>query len=118
MKKDIRGTERAIAALLQVGVLLSAAVIFAGLVLFLATGVSGYEGNAYPVDLPAIVTGLLALKPYAVILTGLFILILTPFVRVGASMIFFIQQRDKAYTIITAIVLIILLISLFLGKTE
>lgn len=118
MKKDIERTELTIAKLLRVGVLLSAAVILAGLVLYLITGASGYANDLYPTNPLLILSGVLTLKPYAIILTGLFILILTPIFRVGVSIIIFIKEKDKLYILITSLVLIILIVSLILGKVE
>jgi uncharacterized membrane protein len=118
MKKDIQSTELTIAKLLKAGVLLSAAIIFTGLALYLITGVSGYENNVYPTNLILIISGVLSLKSYAIMMTGLLILILTPIFRVGVSIIVFAKEKDKLYIIITASVFIILIISLILGKVE
>jgi uncharacterized membrane protein len=118
MKKDIERTELKIAKLLTVGVLTSAAVILIGLVMYLVTGSGGYPDGAFPTDPAAILQGLLALRPYAVILLGLFLLILTPIFRVGVSIIVFIREKDKLYVIITSAVFIILIVSLVLGKVE
>ena len=51
-------------------------------------------------------------------LTGLFLLILTPILRVGSSILLFWRQGDRLYVVITASVFLILIISLFLGKVE
>ncbi|MGB9809623.1 MAG: DUF1634 domain-containing protein, partial [Caldanaerobacter sp.] len=65
-----------------------------------------------------IIKGFLALKPYAVILTGLLLLILTPVFRVAVSIITFLYEKDYTYTFITTLVFIILIISFILGKVE
>lgn len=116
MKKDIENTELKIAKLLTAGVLLSAAIILVGLILYLVTGTGGYPGDTYPTSPIAILEGILALKPYAVILFGLLILVLTPFLRVGVSIIVFAKEKDRLYVIITAVVFLILVVSLVLGK--
>ncbi|MFC4619142.1 DUF1634 domain-containing protein [Camelliibacillus cellulosilyticus] len=117
---ESRATEESvdhlIGKLLRIGVLTSASIIVGGLSLFLVTGKSGYVASRYPYKLIDIWTGCLALKPYAIILGGLFLLILTPFFRVGAAMILYLIQKDYLYTIITALVFIILIISFFIGK--
>ena len=118
MKKDVTRTELTIAKLLKVGVLLSAAIIFIGLALYLITGTGGFNDGAFPTDPLAIFNGLLSLKPYAIILIGLFILILTPIMRVGVSIIVFARERDSLYVVITSVVFLILIISLILGKAE
>ncbi len=118
MKKETERTELTIARLLKVGVILSAAVILIGLILYLVTGTGGYDGGAFPTNLLLILQGLLSLKPYAVILAGLLILILTPFFRVGVSIIVFVREKDMLYVVITSAVFLILIISLILGKAE
>ena len=114
----IEDTEIFISKALRIGVLLSAATIALGLLLFLITGKSGYPGNTFPSSPVQILQGLLQIKPYAVILTGLMLLILTPIFRVGVSIITFFMEKDYLYVTITSIVFIILMISLFLGKGE
>ena len=78
-----------ISKFLRVGVLLSAAIVFIGLGMFLITGSSGYAANYYPTTPWEIFKGLIAFKSYAIILTGLIILILTPVFRVGVSILVF-----------------------------
>lgn len=116
--KRIEDTEIFISKALRFGVVLSAATIGLGLLLLIITGNSGYNGNTFPTSPVQIVKGLLLLKPYAVILTGLLLLILTPVFRVGISIITFLKEKDYLYTAITSIVFIILMISFILGKGE
>jgi hypothetical protein len=54
----------------------------------------------------------------AVVTLGLILLIATPIMRVAVSMVGFNLQRDRTYTAISALVLIVLLISSLLGKVE
>lgn len=108
--------ETAISKMLRIGVILAAIVIITGLVLFLATGDSGYPGDTYPISFSAILSGLLAFKAAAVIQTGLLLLILTPVLRVFVSLFLFWAERDYRYVIITAIVFVILILSFVLGK--
>lgn len=118
MKKDAERTELTIAKLLRVGVMLSASIILIGLVLYLITGTSGYDNNTYPTNPLLLLGDILTFKPYAIMMIGLLILILTPIFRVGVSIIVFIKEKDKLYILITALVFIILMISLVLGKVE
>lgn len=113
--KDIEGTIR---QALKFGVLLSAGVILAGFVLYIVTGISGYPNDGYPTNLVQIFKGAVALKSYAIILVGLFILILTPVFQVGMSVITFWKKRDYTYMKISGLVFAILLISFLLGKVE
>jgi uncharacterized membrane protein len=117
-KSNIEDIEIIISKSLQVGVLLSAIVMLAGFLMFILTGHSGYENNTFPSSLPMIMQGLVAFKPYAIILTGLFFLILTPVFRVGVSIIVFLKEKDFLYVAITAIVFSILIVSFLLGKVE
>lgn len=107
-----------ISKFLRAGVFLSAAIVGIGLVKFLVTGNSGYPVNYFPTTLKEILVGFIGLKSYAIILTGLIILILTPVFRVGVSILVFIKEGDYLYVKITSLVFIILLISFMLGKVE
>lgn len=106
-----------ISKFLKIGVLVSAFIIFIGFIMFLITGDSGY-GNTFPTTPVAIFQGLIKLKSYAIILTGLLILIATPVFRVGVSIIVFIKEKDYLYVKITSLVFLILIISFVLGKVE
>lgn len=117
-KSQIDEVELIISKLLMMGVLLSAIVIFIGFIMFLAIGNSGYIGDTYPTNPIAILQGLVLFKPYAIILTGLLILIATPVFRVGVSIIVFIREKDYLYVKITTLVFIILIVSFILGKVE
>jgi uncharacterized membrane protein len=115
-----------IPVVLVVGVGLSAAVLVAGLALLVATGRTGYHealtpqllvaraGTVlFPVTVGDVLSGVAALRPFAVIELGVLLLIATPVLRVAASVILFFVERDHFYTGVTLVVLIILLISLF-----
>lgn len=114
--KNIEDAEIWISKTLRAGVVLSAVITGLGLILFVLTGNSGYPGESFPASLVEILKGLFAFKPYAVILSGLFVLILTPVLRVGVSIITFLKEKDYLYAAITATVFVILIISFFLGK--
>ncbi len=118
MKYDAEKAQLAIAKLIRAVVLSSAAIILIGLIMYLITGVSGYDNNEYPTNPLLILSDIMTLKPYAIMLTGLFILILTPVLRVGVSIILFIKEKDKLYVAITSFVFIVLIISFILGKVE
>lgn len=101
---------------LRVGVLASAAVILAGLLLFLISGDSGYPEKTFPTSLAGIYSGLLSLKSYAIILTGLLMLIATPVLRVFISIFVFLHEQDYLYVGITVAVFLILVASFFIGS--
>lgn len=114
----IEEMEIIISNFLRIGVVLSAIIVFVGLAMFLISGNSGYSGSYFPTTPSEILKGLVHLKSYAIILTGLIILILTPVFRVGVSILVFIKEKDFLYVKITSIVFIILIISFVLGKVE
>jgi uncharacterized membrane protein len=125
--------EMVISYTLLVGVLLSAAVILTGILLFALTQNTGYArilphhladlityqqhtGSGYfPSSVHGVVEGTLAGKAYAIIGLGTLLLIATPVIRVALSVFFFLEQRDWLYVWVTLIVLSVLLFGLFGG---
>lgn len=111
--------ELLLGTLLRVGVLLAAAIVLVGGVLYLikyGTVVPRYsEFAGEPEDLRG-VAGILhaaaALRPRGLIQFGLLLLIATPVARVAFSLVAFAQQRDRLYTVITLFVLTLLVLSL------
>jgi uncharacterized membrane protein len=115
-RREINKAEIVVSYSLRVGVLLSATVILAGLIRFFITGESGYIGHSYPTQISDIIAGAFAFKPFGVIMMGLVLLILTPVMRVGVSILVFITEKDWLYVGISAIVFLILSSSFFFGK--
>lgn len=114
--------EQFVGRLLQIGVLLAAGVTaLGGLVLLLHDGstlpaLGTFHGEpAVHSSLPAIVRGARAGDGAAIVQFGVLLLIATPIARVGFTLVAFLRQRDRFYTIVTMIVLSILLYSLFAG---
>lgn len=101
--------------ILQVGVLLSAAIILVGLLLLPTRpgGLSVERLLTFPTSFAQVGQGLLQLRPQAIISLGLLLLIATPVVRVAASIVTFAFERDRLYALITAAVLALLLFSMF-----
>jgi uncharacterized membrane protein len=116
------GAERmqeVLGTLLRVGVLLAAAVVLAGGVLYLAR--HGREIEPFHVfhgeppelrSVAGIVHATAAGEARATIQLGLLLLIATPVARVAFSLVLFALQRDHVYTAVTAVVLTLLLASL------
>ena len=116
------------------GVLASTGVIILGLIMLVAKDSTGYacdsSGEAlscilsfkstytpsqlYPNTLAAIASGLVAVKPFAIIQLGVIILLATPVLRVGSSLVLFAYEKDKAFVLITLFVLLVLLFSFFI----
>ena len=117
--------ERWISALLRIGVVLSALLVLTGGVLYLLR--HGHEVVAYQVFQPKessdrriaeIIEEALVGRGRSIIQLGLLLLIATPIARVAASLIGFLFEQDKTYLVITLIVLIVLLASLFTGQAH
>jgi len=111
--------ERAISILLISGVMLAAAVVLLGGVLYLAHQGGGHPDyhvfRAVSSDLRApgmVIHNALAGRPDAIIQLGLLLLILTPVARVLFSVIAFASEHDYMYVGLTLVVLVVLLYSL------
>lgn len=111
--------ETALGRLLTGAVLLSAAVAATGGVLYLRQ--SGHESPVFSTFTPqpaeltsttAIVHGAAHADAAALMQLGIFILVLTPLVRVAFSLALFGLRRDRMYTVITLAVLAVLLAGL------
>ena len=110
----IRKTELVISGVLRGGVLLSVAVILAGVCYYYALRLLGRVPLAtFPDTLAEVGAGLKAADPMAIVTAGLLVLLATPVLRVGVSIAAFAIEKDRTYVIITAIVLTILLFSIF-----
>jgi len=114
--------DRIIGMILRVGVLISALVVLTGGVFYLRH--YGFNVPEYgifqgePADLrniSGILQDALAFRARGIIQFGLLLLIATPVVRVSFSILGFALQRDKAYVMVTLIVLGLLLYSLIGG---
>ena len=68
-------------------------------------------------ELGATTGALLAGRGAAIIMAGLLMLIATPVLRVGVSIFAFLLQEDWVFTIVTAVVFGLLILSFFLGRT-
>lgn len=105
--------------LLRAGVATAAAVVLAGAVIYLIRhGGSRPHYEVFAGEPPALrsVGGIVreasGLRGRGIIQLGLLILIATPVARVAFSLYAFFRDRDRAYILITSIVLILLLLSL------
>jgi uncharacterized membrane protein len=108
--------------LLRWGVLISAAVVFAGGCVYLfrhAHELADYRVfRGEPAEfrtIPGVIQSVLNGRGRGLIQLGLLLLIATPIIRVFLSIVGFAIERDRMYVIFTAIVLVVLLYS-FLGS--
>jgi uncharacterized membrane protein len=137
-ERNLAQMEDIVSNVLRYGVLLSFAIILVGSVWLFLAGQTGYaglhtsgkdavaqlidyrHGIHRPLALPQtpgeVFAGVGQAKPYAVIALGLLVLIATPVLRVAASVLTFLWERDLLYAFITAYVLTVLIVSFFLGK--
>ena len=115
--------EQLIGRLLQIGVLVAAAVVIVGGVMLLIqqgrtpVQFGTFSTAASPLQgLVGIFRGAFALDASAIVQLGLVLLIATPVMRVALTLVTFALQRDRLYVLITAIVLALLLYGLIWGK--
>jgi len=114
-KQELLEIELMIGKILRIGVLVSSAVIIFGLVLFIVTGESGYPGETYPFHIVDIWRGLQEMRPFAWLMSGLILLLMTPVLRVVASIFSFLKEKDYLYVVITCIVLAVLVFAISIG---
>jgi uncharacterized membrane protein len=118
--------ERLISAVLRVGVLTSLATILLGTVIafvhhpeYTSSPRSllhlSRPGATFPHTLRDVLTGLAGLRGQAIVVLGLLMLIATPVVRVAVSILFFLEEGDLTYVAITSTVLVLLVLSFFIG---
>ena len=116
----------AIAAVLRVGVILSIAIMLAGItVTFVhhpeyfssrpSLGALTSTSTHFPNTLIDVIAGVRRGMGQDIVMAGLLVLIATPVARVALSLIVFVKIRDRLYTTITSVVLLILLISFAIG---
>ncbi len=109
--------------ILRVGVTLSMVIVIIGGVIFLFNhghSIPDYhEFKRVPYfihNTEGIINGVLNLKGQAIIQFGILLLIATPVLRVIFSAVGFIIEKDRLYTAITLIVLLIILASMLSGQ--
>jgi uncharacterized membrane protein len=118
------GFREAIGLVLRYGVIASFALVALGSLLLFLEGQTGYyhigtaeqlfdAQNGFLVGLSPLVHGVASAKPYAIIDLGLVVLLATPVTRVVISLFLFLDERRYAFVAITATVLAILLLSMF-----
>jgi len=112
-RDGMRRMGAALSKILRGGVLLSAALVLLGLVL---TAVTADTSSPYgSTELSWILGCDPFLAPSHVLFLGFFALVATPVVCVSASIIVFLRERDIRFTLIASLVLVILLVSFYLG---
>jgi uncharacterized membrane protein len=111
--------ELALAMLLRAGVVLAAVLVLIGGLMYLAQegglhpDYARFSGEPGTLQHPfTVFAAALALQPLGLIQLGVLVLLATPVVRVGFSLLAFARERDRTYVGMTAVVLVVLLLSL------
>ena len=113
-EKDL---ERQICIVLRIGVMIAVVVMILGFACYLINGAkTGLPDNQFPRQLAQIVHGSYHFQAGAIMMLGLFLLILTPVLRIIASIYAFTKIKDWRYAGITLAVFIILLVAMFIGQ--
>ena len=120
--------ELLISGLLRYGVFSSLALVAVGMVLtfvrhpdYFSSGEALQRLTApehTPHRLSDVTEGLLTVRGQAFVMMGLLVMMAIPVLRVALSLRIFRQQRDRAYVLMTSVVLVLLLLSFLLGKAE
>ena len=118
---------------LRGGVIISTLMIGLGLMLFLLTGHSGYatasttfgdyttfhmlqdSGAYFPTSLEEIAQGVSTVKPFAIIMLGLLLLMATPVINIMLIGLSFFWQRNRVYGLISLFILTMLVLGWGLG---
>ena len=115
-----RDIEAVLGNLLRTGVIIAAAVMILGAILFLIR--HGLEFPAYHIfkavpitfsDFGSIFKGVISFRSIPIMELGILLLIATPVLRVVFSVFAFIYEKDYMYVVFTLIVLLVLIFSFF-----
>lgn len=110
---SVERMEVLISSVLKVGVVLSAVLILLGLTILVATGDTSYPQGV--MDMDWLIWGDPFFSPSHIIFLGFLTLIATPVMRIAASIVVYLEMRDRSFVMITSLVLIILIVSFTLG---
>ena len=123
MSWDDKRIETWMGVMLRTGVLIAAAVVLTGGVLYLAQNRGPRPDYRHFQGEPARLTsfsgighGVMTLDPRSIIMLGLLLLIATPVARVGMCVAGFLFERDRMYVTVSSVVLVILVYSLFFHR--
>lgn len=112
-----RWAEQVTSGVLRIGVLLSAAIVIIGVLMFYVRyAANRADVRRFPHSLAAVMHGLANGDARSVIVLGLLVLLATPVLRVAVSIFTFALERDWRYVVISSIVLGVLVVSFFLGR--
>ena len=113
-KRDINVV---ISNILKTGVFISSFFIITGIILSFIHGVDGvWTIERY--TFIEMIKGLTTLNYYSYLMFGIFLLILTPVLRIIGLLYVYLEEKDFRFVRICLLVLIILIFSLMLGVTH
>ena len=104
--------EAAIGRLLVVGTWAAMALVLAGVLLLLASGMDPLTDEIPPFDLRAIPSQVLALEPVGFLWAGIVLVILLPIGRVVVAGLAFVAARDWRLALVSFLVLLVVLVSI------
>ncbi len=124
MSEERTDFKAVIGLVLRYGVIASFAIVALGSTLLFLEGRTGYNQlgtaeelfraqNSFLIGPLPLVQGLASAKPYAIIELGLIVLLATPVARVVISIFLFAEEKRYIFVAITASVLAILVLSMF-----
>ena len=116
MQKEKEELDLVMGKILRAGIFLSILFMFIGFVLYLFSGQQVISlKNLEQFNPVTYVKSHSIFDAVTFMLLGAFMLILTPIFRVISTFIIFVKTKDKMYTIFTAVVMVIILVSIILG---
>ena len=125
-RTPVTASEAAISAVLRIGVVSSVLLMLVGTVISFVRhpeylGSRGAHerltrSEAAPHRLGDVFHGLATGRGQSIVSLGVLVLIATPVIRVALSILIFAHQRDRRFTVITAVVLALLILSFALGR--
>ena len=113
-EKDITIT---ISNILKAGVYFSSFLILVGIILTFISD-TGRNLSIERYTFQEMITGLFKFDHYSYMMFGIFVLILTPVLRILGLLVVYLKEKDYKFVRICIIVLLILCISLVLGVTH
>lgn len=111
--QQTRDLNDAVHQILIIGLSISTVLLVAGLIIELLRQGALPEATLHPVEA---IQRTLQFRASGFLSLGLLVLMITPIVRVIGSIIVFIWERDRRYTLITLTVLVVMLASVLFGR--
>jgi uncharacterized membrane protein len=109
--------DRTIGRLLTIGTNLAVLLLAAGCVLLFAYRLDPVAGGP-PLEPGLIVDDVLHLRPAGFMWLGLLALLATPVVRVAVALGGFVSRRERTMSVVAALILVVIALSVVLGSVE